>query len=113
MTVDRPEIVTTRVTLRAPSLLQHAASSVKHLSDGPLGPVLGHPGGDGLLVALDGTAGGALQAVVQAVAQQLPDVAGMTGDPVSCSISVAIRAKVQWSVSKPCAANSGSRQPSS
>jgi|GEM_PF-4653136 len=33
-----------------------------------LGPVLGHPTGDGLLVALDGAAGGALQAVVEAVA---------------------------------------------
>jgi hypothetical protein len=46
-----------------------------------LGPVLGHPTGDGLLVALDGAAGGALEAVVQPVAQQLPDVAGMVGHP--------------------------------
>src|SRR6266508_4754958 len=46
-----------------------------------LGPVLGHPAGDRLLVALDGAAGGALQAVVQAVAQQLPHVAGMVADP--------------------------------
>jgi len=33
-----------------------------------LGPVLGHPASDRLLVALDGAAGGALQAVVQPVA---------------------------------------------
>src|SRR5512132_1634149 len=46
-----------------------------------LGPVLGHPAGDGPLVTLDGAAGGALQAVVQPVAQQLPDVAGMVDDP--------------------------------
>src|SRR5512132_4530364 len=46
-----------------------------------LGPVLGHPAGDGLLVALDGAASGALQAVVQAAAQQLPDVPGMVADP--------------------------------
>src|SRR6266568_8147117 len=46
-----------------------------------LGPVLGHPAGDGPLVALHRAAGGALQAVVQAMAQQLPDVAGMVGDP--------------------------------
>jgi hypothetical protein len=46
-----------------------------------LRPVLGHPAGDGPLVALDGAAGGALQAVVQSVAQQLPGVAGMIGDP--------------------------------
>src|SRR6266545_4151686 len=46
-----------------------------------LGPVLGHPAGDRGLVALDGAAGGALQAVVQAVAQQLPHVAGMVADP--------------------------------
>src|SRR6266540_2482070 len=45
-----------------------------------LRPALGHPTGDGLLVALDRAAGGALQAVVQAVAQQLPDVAGMVTD---------------------------------
>src|SRR6266545_2192067 len=44
-------------------------------------PVGLHPAGDRLLVALDGAAGGALQAVVQPVAQQLPDVAGMVGDP--------------------------------
>src|SRR5215208_1432398 len=41
-----------------------------------LGPALGHPAGDGLLVALDGAAGGALQAPAHA-AQQLPGVAGM------------------------------------
>src|SRR6266581_899551 len=46
-----------------------------------LGPVLGHPAGDGPLVALDGAAGGAVQAVAQAVAQQLPDVAAMVADP--------------------------------
>src|SRR5215211_1774215 len=45
-----------------------------------LGPVLGHPAGDGLLVALHRAAGRALQAVVQPVAQQLPDVPGMVGD---------------------------------
>src|SRR6266511_1699529 len=45
-----------------------------------LRPALGHPTGDGLLVALDRVAGGALQAIVQAVAQQLPDVAGMVTD---------------------------------
>src|SRR5215213_2349696 len=45
-----------------------------------LRPVLGHPTGDGLLVALDRAAGGALQAIVQAVAQQLPDVAAIVGD---------------------------------
>jgi hypothetical protein len=33
-----------------------------------LRPVLGHPAGDGLLVAFDRAAGGALQAVVQPVA---------------------------------------------
>src|SRR5215216_3399064 len=41
-----------------------------------LRPVLGHPAGDGLLVALDGAAGGALQPPAQA-AQQLPGMAGM------------------------------------
>jgi hypothetical protein len=46
-----------------------------------LGPVLGHPAGDGLLVALDRAAGGALQPVVQPVAQQLPHVAAMVADP--------------------------------
>src|SRR6266511_540523 len=46
-----------------------------------LGPVLGHPAGNRPLVALDGAAGGTLQPVVQAVAQQLPRVAGMVGDP--------------------------------
>ena len=45
------------------------------------GPVLGHPAGDGLLVTLNRATGGALQAVVQPVAQQFPDVAGMVGDP--------------------------------
>src|SRR5215207_582591 len=45
-----------------------------------LGPVLGDPAGDGLLVTLDGAAGGALQPPAHA-AQQLPDVAGMVGDP--------------------------------
>jgi hypothetical protein len=47
-----------------------------------LGPVLGHPAGDGPLGALDGAAGGTLQPGAHAVAQQLPDVAGMVGDPV-------------------------------
>jgi hypothetical protein len=46
-----------------------------------LGPVLGHPAGDGLFVALNRAAGGALQAIVQPVAQQLPHVAAMVGDP--------------------------------
>jgi hypothetical protein len=46
-----------------------------------LGPVFGHPAGNRPLVALDGAAGGALQAVVQPVAQQLPDVPGMVADP--------------------------------
>src|SRR4029453_4025018 len=41
-----------------------------------LRPVLGHPTGDGLLVTLDGAAGGALQPPAHA-AQQLPGVAGM------------------------------------
>src|SRR5215208_5636272 len=41
-----------------------------------LRPVLGHPAGDGLLVTLDGAAGGALQPPAHA-AQQLPGVAGM------------------------------------
>ena len=46
-----------------------------------LGPVLGHPAGDRLLVAFDRAAGGAQQTVVQSVAQQLPGVAGMVADP--------------------------------
>jgi hypothetical protein len=46
-----------------------------------LGPVLSHPTGDRPLVTLDGAAGGPLQPVVQPVAQQLPDVAAMVGDP--------------------------------
>jgi hypothetical protein len=46
-----------------------------------LGPVLGHPAGDGGLVAFDRAAGGALQAVVQPVAQQLPHMPGMVGNP--------------------------------
>src|SRR6266545_530992 len=45
-----------------------------------LGPALGDPAGDGLLVALDGAAGGALQPPAHA-AQQLPDVPRMVGDP--------------------------------
>jgi hypothetical protein len=45
-----------------------------------LGPVLSHPAGDRLLVALDGAAGGALQPVAQAAAQQLPHVPGMIAD---------------------------------
>src|SRR5215218_1107462 len=44
-----------------------------------LRPVVGHPAGDGLLVALDGAAGRALQPPAHA-AQQLPGVAGMVGD---------------------------------
>src|SRR5512132_1329311 len=46
-----------------------------------LGPVLGHPASDRPLVTLDGAAGGTLQAVAHAVAQELPHVAGMVGDP--------------------------------
>src|SRR5919198_3437086 len=46
-----------------------------------LGPVLGHPARNRPLVALDGATGGTQQAVVQPVAQQLPDVAAMVGDP--------------------------------
>jgi uncharacterized protein YjbI with pentapeptide repeats len=46
-----------------------------------LGPVLSHPAGDRPLVTLDGAAGGTQQAVVQPVAQQLPHVAAMVGDP--------------------------------
>jgi hypothetical protein len=46
-----------------------------------LGPVLGHPTGDGPLVTLDGAAGGTQQAVAHGVAQQLPDVAAMVGNP--------------------------------
>ena len=68
-----------------------------------LGPVLSHPTGDRPLVTLDGAAGGPLQPVVQPVAQQLPDVAAMVGDPVSRSITVVMRSRVQWSVWKPCA----------
>src|SRR5215218_11307403 len=45
-----------------------------------LGPVLGHPAGDRLGVALDGAAGGPLQAPAHA-AQQLPGVAGMVTGP--------------------------------
>src|SRR6266508_587462 len=45
-----------------------------------LGPVLGHPAGDGLLVTLDGTAGGTLQPPAHA-AQQLPGMPGMVADP--------------------------------
>src|SRR6266571_6282130 len=47
-----------------------------------LGPVLGHPAGDRLLVTLNRAAGGALQAPAHA-AQQLPGVAGVVADP-SC-----------------------------
>jgi hypothetical protein len=43
-------------------------------------PVLSHPAGDGLLVTLDGAAGGALQPPAHA-AQQLPGVAGMVMGP--------------------------------
>ena len=46
-----------------------------------LGPVLSHPAGDGPLVTLDGAARGTQQAVVQPVAQQLPDVAAVVADP--------------------------------
>src|SRR6266540_2298989 len=46
-----------------------------------LGPVLGHPARDGPLVTLDGAAGGTQQAVAHAVAQQLPGMAGVVGDP--------------------------------
>src|SRR4029450_13594747 len=46
-----------------------------------LGPVLGHPTGDRLLVTLDRAAGWALEPPVQGVAQQLPHVAGMVGHP--------------------------------
>lgn len=45
-----------------------------------LRPVLGHPAGDRLLVALDGAAGGALQPPTHA-AQQLPHVPGMVAGP--------------------------------
>src|SRR5512133_4049059 len=44
-----------------------------------LRPVLGYPAGDGLLVTLDGAAGGALQPPAHA-AQQLPGMAAMVGD---------------------------------
>src|SRR5512132_1531885 len=46
-----------------------------------LGPVFGHPAGDGPLVTLHRAAGRALQAVVQPVVQQLPAVPGMVADP--------------------------------
>src|SRR6266540_7153939 len=46
-----------------------------------LGPVLGHPAGDRPLVTLDRAAGGTLQPVAHAVAQQLPGVAGMVANP--------------------------------
>jgi hypothetical protein len=46
-----------------------------------LGPVLGHPTRDRPLVTLHRAAGGTQKAVVQPVAQQLPDVAAMVGDP--------------------------------
>src|SRR5215212_4740162 len=45
-----------------------------------LGPVLGHPAGDGLLVTLDRAAGGALQPPAHA-AQQLPGMAAMVAGP--------------------------------
>src|SRR5215216_1552174 len=45
-----------------------------------LRPVLGHPAGNRLLVALDGAAGGTLQPPAHA-AQQLPGVAGMVAGP--------------------------------
>src|ERR687898_3661482 len=45
-----------------------------------LGPVLGDPAGDGPLVTLDRTAGGALQPPAHA-AQQLPGVAGVVAGP--------------------------------
>src|SRR4030095_10600115 len=45
-----------------------------------LGPVLGHPAGDGLLVELCRAAGGALQPPAHA-AQQLPGMAGMVAGP--------------------------------
>jgi hypothetical protein len=35
MTVDRPEIVTTRVTLRTPSFCNTPLHVSKHLGDGP------------------------------------------------------------------------------
>src|SRR5262245_35962320 len=44
-------------------------------------PVGGHPPLDRPLVPFGGAAGGALQAVVQAAAQQLPHVAGVVADP--------------------------------
>src|SRR6266536_3362733 len=46
-----------------------------------LGPALGDPAGDRGLVTLHRAAGGALQPVAHAVAQQLPGVAAMVGDP--------------------------------
>src|ERR1044071_878260 len=45
-----------------------------------LGPVLGHPTGDRLLVTPHSAAGGALQPPAHA-AQQLPGVAGMVASP--------------------------------
>jgi hypothetical protein len=44
-----------------------------------LGPALGHPAGDLLVVAFDGAAGGMLRGPAQ-LAQQAPDVAGVVGD---------------------------------
>src|SRR5215217_5955078 len=44
-------------------------------------PVALHPPLDGLLVALDGPAGGALQPPAQPAAQQLPHMTGVVGDP--------------------------------
>ena len=44
------------------------------------GPALLHPGGDRLVVSLDGLAGGALTAPAKR-AQHLPDVAPVIGDP--------------------------------
>ena len=44
-------------------------------------PVALHPPLDGLLVTLDGPAGGTLQPPAQPTAQQLPHVPGMVGDP--------------------------------
>ncbi len=46
-----------------------------------LGAVLSHPAGDGPLITLHRAARGTQQTVVQAVAQQLPHVIGMVGDP--------------------------------
>src|SRR5918993_2046042 len=44
-------------------------------------PVALHPPPDGLLVTLDGPAGGTLQPPAQPAAQQLPHVPGMVGGP--------------------------------